>query len=95
MYGLPDDLKIDVAVVVNDAVAHADNLGERDAGKLGAGFGIQASGGFPGHEETPQNGVLCLGVLEKLLVRLLPDVGLSRRYATCLGGIDITGRFED
>ena len=49
LYGLPDDLKIDVAVVVNDAVAHADNLGERDAGKLGAGFGSQAGGGFPGH----------------------------------------------
>jgi hypothetical protein len=49
--GFPDDFKIDVAVIMYDAIAHADDLWERDAGKLGASLGSQARRCFPGDEE--------------------------------------------
>jgi hypothetical protein len=64
---LPDNLEIDITVVVDDAIAHAGDLVERDAGELGARLGCEAGGGFTGHQKTPKDGVLRLGVLGELL----------------------------
>lgn len=58
--GFPDDLKIDMAVVMDDAVTHADNLVKGDAGKLGARLGRQARSRFSGDKDAPQDGILRL-----------------------------------
>ena len=63
-----------MAVVVDDPVAHANNLVERNAGKLGASLGSQARSRFPGDQETPQDRILSLAVLQKLPARLPGDV---------------------
>jgi hypothetical protein len=90
---VPDDLKIDMAVVMDDPVAHAGNLVERDAGKLGERFGRQARSRFPGNKDAPQDGILRLAVLEKPFARLPGYVAPNK--AACLGGIDFTGRLKD
>src|SRR5207245_6459835 len=68
---------------------------ERDFGKLGSSLGGQARSRFPGDQEAPQDRILRLAVLQKLLARLPGDVapndldrtkdieqigGLLRRY---------------
>ena len=47
LYGLPDYFEIDVAIVVNDAIAHPGDLSKRNAGKLVAGLDCQAGRSFP------------------------------------------------
>jgi hypothetical protein len=75
--GFPDDLKIDIAVIMNDTIAHTDDLRERDGRKLGARLGSQSRRCFTGHQEASQNGVLRLGVLKKVFARLTSDVRLN------------------
>src|SRR5580692_3693068 len=54
----PDDLEIDIAVIVNDAIAHADHLPERNVGELGARLGRESRSGLPGDEKAPKDGIL-------------------------------------
>src|SRR5258708_1930420 len=70
----PDDLELELAVVMADPVAHADNLVKRDVRKRGARLGSQACSCFPGDQKAPQDRVLRLAVLQKLLARLPGDV---------------------
>jgi hypothetical protein len=69
LHGFPNDLKIDVAVVMHHTVAHADDFVERDVRKLGAGFRGQTRCSFSGYQYAPQDRILRLAVLEELLVR--------------------------
>ena len=65
--------------------------------------GVRRGGGFTGDEKAPKDGVLRLGVRgdcwcvkPAAYCRMtLTEWKMSGRYATCLGGIDFTGRFED
>ena len=74
----PDNLEIDIAVIMNDAVPHPDNLRERNIGEHVARLGRKSRGGFPGDEKASKDGVLRLLVFQEIFVRLTGDVGLDR-----------------
>src|SRR5437016_1771645 len=103
LHCLPDDLKIDVAVVVDYAVAHSNDSRKRDVGKCGAGLGRQARRRFADNQQPSEHRILCPGVLKELLMAEPGEIFLDRlygakdveQYATCLGGIDLPGRSKD
>ena len=88
LYGFPDDLEIDIAVVVNHAIAHTNDLVERDIRKFGARLGSQAGCRFSCDLETTKNGILRLPVLHELLVRLSRDT--SSPPVVLGGGLGLT-----
>jgi hypothetical protein len=61
---LPDNLEIDIAVIMDDAIAHAGDLAEGNVWEFGAHVGREASGGFTGHQKAPKDGVGVLVSLE-------------------------------
>ena len=77
LHGFPDNLKIDVAIVMHNPIAHADNLIERDVWELSASIGGEAARRFSRHEKTPQNSILSLAIRKELLACLSCDVILN------------------
>jgi hypothetical protein len=73
----PNDLEIDIAVIMNHAVAHTDDLAERNVAELGGRLGREARGGLTRDEKAAKDGVLRLGVLQEILVRLTGDLRLD------------------
>jgi hypothetical protein len=58
----PDDLEVDIAVIMNHSVTHAYDFGKWDLRKLGPRLGSEARRRFAGYQEATQNRVLRLGV---------------------------------
>ncbi len=78
LHGIPDNLEIDVAVVVvDDAVAHTGDLAERDVRKFGASLGREPGSGFTCDEEAPEYGILRVGVGQELFARRFGDVAVD------------------
>lgn len=92
MYGLPDYIEIDVAIIVNEAIAHPGDLSKRDARKVVAGLGCQAGRSFPGHQEAAQHRILRLRIPHELLARLARHVTLNRLHG--VENIDQTGELS-
>ncbi len=80
LHSLPDNLKVDIAVVMYHAVPHSGDLMERDAWELSAGFGRKPGRGFASDEEAPQDGILRLGIIKELVASLVSDVRLNGRH---------------
>lgn len=57
LYGFPYNLEIDVAVVMDNAVTHAGDLVEWDAGKLRARLGREPGRRLPGDQEPSEDRV--------------------------------------
>jgi hypothetical protein len=57
---VPNNLKIDVAVVVHNAIPHPDDFGERDVRKFGAFLCSEPGCRFPSYEEPSEDRVLRL-----------------------------------
>lgn len=74
LHGFPDNLEIDVAVVMHNPIAHADNLMEGDVWELSASVGGEAARRFSRDEKTPQDSILRLAICKELLARLSCDV---------------------
>lgn len=54
----PDDIEVDLPIIVNYAIAHADDLGEGNPAKASGRLRSQAGGGLTYYKQAPQHCVL-------------------------------------
>lgn len=59
LHDFPNDLKVDLSVIVDDSIAHADDLAERQLAQLCLRFRSELSSGLTDDEPSPRRTYEC------------------------------------